>query len=79
VFELGYLCSVLVYALFTFCTIQVYITNTESISHDKRVERYNTALQHLSATLTRGKGVRLGYMLVYFKKDVAKEKGKGRM
>ncbi|KAF2794871.1 hypothetical protein K505DRAFT_241199 [Melanomma pulvis-pyrius CBS 109.77] len=44
-------CPVLDYALIAFCTIQVYVTNTGSVSHDEGTERYNTTLGYLSTAL----------------------------
>ncbi|KAF2464800.1 uncharacterized protein BDR25DRAFT_271487 [Lindgomyces ingoldianus] len=56
-------CLVLDNALIAFCTIQVYVTNTGSVSHDEGTERYNTTLGYLSTALN-GKGdARLDYIL----------------
>lgn len=56
-------CPVLDHALLAFCTIQVCITNTGSVSYDEGTQRYNTALGHLSAALTRKGDARLDYIL----------------
>jgi hypothetical protein len=56
-------CLVLDHALISFCTIQVYVTNTGSVSHDEGTERYNTALGYLSTSLSRQKNTRLDYVL----------------
>jgi hypothetical protein len=61
--ELDDFCPVLDHALIAFCTIQVYVTNTGSASHEQGIGAYNTTLGYLSNALYRKADTRLDYIL----------------
>lgn len=56
-------CPVLDHSLIAFCTIQLHIADTSSITSEQGVERYNIALEYLSFALSRGENTKLEYIL----------------
>jgi hypothetical protein len=61
--ELENPCVVLDHALIAFCTTQVYITNTGTVSRDEAAGKYNTTLGYLSTFLNGKEDTRLDYIL----------------
>ncbi|ORX96166.1 hypothetical protein BCR34DRAFT_497951 [Clohesyomyces aquaticus] len=61
--ELEDSCPVLDHALIAFCTIQVYVSKTGTVSYDEASEKYNTTLRHLSTALHSEENARLEYVL----------------
>lgn len=56
-------CVVLDNSLIAFCAIQLFVTKTGTVTHEKAVEIYNTTLGYLSTYLTRKGDMNLDYIL----------------